>query len=256
MVQTSFVVTDPAVFWREAILSSSTTPAGWLDRWVSFEIAAQAAISSILQDVGFCEPAIARFLAESLAGHAPLVVSSSMPIRDVEWFGRAGSEPLTVLANRGANGIDGVVSTAMGAASAGLGPVVALVGDLAFLHDVSALVDGVDDPGALTVVVPDNDGGGIFSFLPQRTLLEDGSFEDLFGTPRSVDPAVVAAGFGVDTVVVRSLTELDEAVEQTFIAPGLRVVVCRVPPRDDNVEIHRRLNDAVIAAVDEVISQR
>ena len=99
-----------------------------------------------------------------------LVVSSSMPVRDVEAFGSPRADPPRVLANRGANGIDGVVSTALGVALA-TGPTVALVGDLAFLHDVSALVGSAEDREALTVVVADNGGGGIFSFLPQAARL-------------------------------------------------------------------------------------
>ena len=120
-----------------------------------------------------------------------------MPVRDLEWFAGALDDPPRVLANRGANGIDGVVSTAMGAAAAGAGPVVALVGDLAFLHDLTALVRLQGEDPAITVVVVDNGGGGIFSFLPQRrpsrrdsALPDEGvagmpasDFERLFGTP-------------------------------------------------------------------------
>ena len=110
------------------------------------------------------DPAVARTVLGSLPADADLVVASSMPIRDVEWFG--GTTDARVLANRGANGIDGVVSTAIGVALGGR-PTVALVGDLAFLHDTNALLGAAERDVSLTVVVVDNDGGAIFSFLPQ-----------------------------------------------------------------------------------------
>ncbi len=172
-----------------------------------------------------------------------------MPVRDIEAFGSPRADPPRVLANRGANGIDGVVSTALGVAMA-TGPTIAFVGDLAFLHDVSALVGPAEDRKALTVVVADNGGGGIFSFLPQAAQLTTERFERLFGTPQSTDPAEVARGFGWDVVEIHGAgwtRAFDAAIAPT---EGGRVVVVRMPDRGANVAVHDEVNAAIVEAVD------
>ncbi len=172
------------------------------------------------------EPSLARRLFARIPTEATLVVSSSMPVRDLEAFGLPRERPPTVLANRGANGIDGVVSTALGVALATGGPTVALVGDLAFLHDISALVRAHDLDAALTVVVADNAGGGIFSFLTPATELDETSFDRLFGTPQSPDPGAVATGLGwsvddLDHGVVAG--DLDRALDRRLSEGGMSV---------------------------------
>jgi 2-succinyl-5-enolpyruvyl-6-hydroxy-3-cyclohexene-1-carboxylate synthase len=149
-----------------------------------------------------------------------------------------------VHANRGANGIDGVVSTAVGVAAAGV-PTVVLVGDVAFVHDSSALVALAQRPLDLTVVVVDNDGGGIFSFLPQADALDARRFETLFGTPHGTDCVALARAHGLRATEVRSRAALARAVHAT---KGPRVAVVRTA-RDTNVDVHRRLNAAVASAV-------
>jgi 2-succinyl-5-enolpyruvyl-6-hydroxy-3-cyclohexene-1-carboxylate synthase len=175
-----------------------------------------------------------------------------MPVRDLEAFGLPRTDPPTVYANRGANGIDGVMSTALGVAMAG-GPTVVLVGDLAFLHDVSALVGPTGEVDQLTVVVADNGGGGIFSFLAPATSLDPETFERLFGTPQSADVATVAAGFGwaVEEVgVATGPHELDAALERAAARGGRTVVRVGLPDRAANVAAHDRVNAAVVAAVE------
>ena len=163
-----------------------------------------------------------------------------MPVRDLEWFGAATAAPPRVVANRGANGIDGVVSTALGVAAGDR--AVALVGDLAFLHDAGALSSGVGEHGGRCVlVVADNRGGAIFSFLPQRTSVPDASFERLFATPPTVSIAAVASGFGCEVREVKELAALVDAVEEGLGTDGVTVVVAAVPDRDRNVELHRHL---------------
>ncbi len=116
-----------------------------------------------------------------------------MPVRDVEWWAPGAHAP--TYANRGANGIDGVVSTTLGVACGGA--VLGLVGDLTLLHDMSGLVDGLgSDAGCCVLVVVDNRGGGIFSFLPQAPSLPAPEFEALFATPRGHDLVAVARGLG------------------------------------------------------------
>jgi 2-succinyl-5-enolpyruvyl-6-hydroxy-3-cyclohexene-1-carboxylate synthase len=169
-----------------------------------------------------------------------------MPIRDLEWYAPALPLPPHVLANRGVNGIDGVVSTALGAAAAGTAPrTLALLGDLAFLHDVSGLVNLPEVP--CTFVVVDNGGGGIFSFLPQAKALRPEAFEALFATPPTSDVGAVARGFGLPVVEVAKLSELEPALAAAPPAPAL--VRVRVPSRAQNVAAHDAINQAVRLAL-------
>ncbi|MET1041149.1 MAG: 2-succinyl-5-enolpyruvyl-6-hydroxy-3-cyclohexene-1-carboxylic-acid synthase [Acidimicrobiales bacterium] len=220
-------------------------PAEWLDEWRAADDAAQAVLDGALgQELS--DPGVARAVLGALPSDASLVVASSMPIRDVEWFG--GTTEGRVLANRGANGIDGVVSTAVGVALAGQ-PTVALVGDLAFLHDTNALLGAADRECPLTVVVVDNDGGGIFSFLPQAEQLPAEEFERLFGTPHGLDLVEVARAHGVEASPVESLDELAAAVAEPVSASRVRVVCT---DRQANVAVHQRLYAAVVEALAEL----
>jgi 2-succinyl-5-enolpyruvyl-6-hydroxy-3-cyclohexene-1-carboxylate synthase len=193
------------------------------------------------------EPSIARTISGVAAGRAPIVVSNSMPVRDLEWFGTKSPTPPTVFANRGANGIDGVVSTALGVSS--FDRAICLVGDLAFLHDAGSLADGVGQhAGRCVLVVVDNGGGGIFSFLPQRTSVDGELFERIFATPPRVDAAAVAAGYGTEVTSVKDLEALVAAVELGLETDGVSVVVAEVPDRDRNVALHRSISEAAAAA--------
>ncbi len=190
------------------------------------------------------EITVARTVVElGVATATPLVVGSSMPVRDVEWW--APSRVAPVFANRGANGIDGVVSTVLGVAAGD--KAVGLVGDVTFLHDVSALVDGVE--GCAVLVVVDNDGGGIFNFLPQATALSTDRFEQLFATARHHDLVRIAAAFGHHAERVSTVAQLTSAVTSGLARGGLSVVVASVPPRHENVEMHASLNREIRGAV-------
>jgi 2-succinyl-5-enolpyruvyl-6-hydroxy-3-cyclohexene-1-carboxylate synthase len=194
-------------------------------------------------DTELSEPALARaVVAASNESGAALVVGSSMPVRDVEWW--APARESATFANRGVNGIDGVVSTVLGVAAAS--KAIGLVGDLTMLHDVSALVDGLGTAGGTCVlVVADNRGGGIFSFLPQASRVEPARFEQLFGTPRLHDLVMVAQAFGHHAMSVETLDELREAIGKGLAGEGLNVIVAKVPSREDNVQLHETWNDEV-----------
>jgi 2-succinyl-5-enolpyruvyl-6-hydroxy-3-cyclohexene-1-carboxylate synthase len=175
-----------------------------------------------------------------------LFVSSSMPVRDLDaWASRAA--PIRVLANRGTNGIDGAVSTALGAALALRRPTAALVGDLALLHDLGGLVAATRLAASLAVVVVDNDGGGIFSFLPiaERTP----HFEALFATPHGLDLRGAAHLTGARLHSPRTAPELRAALREA-LAGGLHLVHVRTD-RAANVEQHRALHAAVAAALED-----
>ena len=233
-------------------------PEDWARRWRSAERSACAALGRLLDPPdsdqeqfapGLREPAVARALLGSLPDGAQLVVSSSMPVRDVEWFG-APRRGVRVHVNRGANGIDGVVSTILGVAAAGVGPTTGLLGDLAFLHDIGALVWAANGTVDATIVVVDNGGGGIFEFLPQASSSSVGRerFEMLFGTPQRVDVAVAARGFGHHVTVVDNVGALVDSVRSAQGRPGVDIVVIRTD-RVANVGGHDTLNAAVIASV-------
>ena len=171
-----------------------------------------------------------------------------MPIRDVEWFAdpREGGR---ILANRGANGIDGVVSTAVGVALSGP-PTRALVGDVAFLHDTNGLLGAASRDLDLTVVVVDNDGGGIFSFLPQASALPTAHFEQLFGTPHGLDVVAVAEAHGAVGHRVDDVDGLDALLEKCTGRRGVDVIAIATD-RDANVAVHGAIHDATAAAVAE-----
>jgi 2-succinyl-5-enolpyruvyl-6-hydroxy-3-cyclohexene-1-carboxylate synthase len=171
------------------------------------------------------------------------VVSSSMPIRDIEWFSPTG-DGLLVYANRGANGIDGVMATAIGVASE-LGNVTVFLGDVAFLHDASSLAMLASRDMNVRVVVTNNDGGGIFSFLPQANAVSDHRFEQLFGTPHGTDVGAVARAFGLVVHEPKTYEELLAALSYT----GTSVTVVNTDRRA-NVTLHGRLHEAIAGAVD------
>ncbi|RPI08723.1 MAG: 2-succinyl-5-enolpyruvyl-6-hydroxy-3-cyclohexene-1-carboxylate synthase, partial [Actinobacteria bacterium] len=215
---------------------AAASGAPWLARWARAEELAQRAIDDRISSLdASSEPAVARQLLASLPDGAALVVSSSMPVRDLEWFG-APRLGVDVFSNRGANGIDGVVSTAVGVALARRSPTALLIGDVAVLHDTNGLLNAATRGIDLTIVVVDNDGGGIFSFLPQATELGADVFERLFGTPHGVDVAALAA--------VHGIPEVAAAGEGS----GVRLVRVRTD-RAENVTVHEELNRAVVDAL-------
>lgn len=244
------VAADPTAVCR-AVVAAGPRPAApeWLRGWRRAEAAAQSALHAALaRHPELTEPAVARTVAAALPDEAALVASSSMPVRDLEWY----AEPrhgVRFFSNRGANGIDGVVSSAMGVAAAWPGPTTALIGDLAFLYDVNGLLfprGEVDWP--CTLVVVDNEGGGIFSFLPQVTELAPDRFERLLGTPHGLDLCAVARAYGAKTAEPESVAELADSVAKPAGGAGVRVVVVRTD-RAANVAVHDELNRAVAAAI-------
>ena len=219
----------------------------WATTWARAEAAAQQAIDAVLPlHDEITEPGVARTLMQVAPADSLVVVSSSMPVRDVEWYG-APRRDVRVLSNRGANGIDGVVSTAVGVALNYV-PTSCLVGDIAFLHDTNALWGLAEREIDLTIVVVDNDGGGIFSFLPQRGLLGDDRFEQLFGTPHGVDIGAVAEAHGLPVHRPQTAAEVGPAIADAMTAGGARVVLVRTD-RVANVAVHEELNAAIAAAL-------
>jgi len=216
---------------------------GWRRQWISLDAAASRALRSFFD--GLDEPFEGRALAE-IADAVPdggtLWVSSSMPIRDLDTFGRGGSRRVRVLANRGANGIDGVVSSALGAAAVGDGPLVLAIGDIALYHDMNGLLAAKQHGLSATIVLVNNDGGGIFSFLPQAS--HPKHFERLFGTPHGLDFAHAARLYGAEYRHAETWDAFRSAVRAGIGRPGLTLVELRTE-RARNVELHRLAREAV-----------
>lgn len=205
----------------------------WREHLAALEETAQAAIDSALAQEDFpTEPGVARALAAALPAATTVWVSSSMPVRDLEWFAAAPDAGIRYLSNRGANGIDGVLASACGAALAGHDPVVLLTGDLALLHDVGSLQLAGRLRAPLTVVCIDNNGGGIFEFLPVAQ--HPPHFEELIATPSGLDLAAIAASFGIGVCAPTNGEEFAQAVKR----PGF---VHLRTERAANRELHDRV---------------
>jgi 2-succinyl-5-enolpyruvyl-6-hydroxy-3-cyclohexene-1-carboxylate synthase len=218
----------------------------WSDSWAVADRAADRAVRGAITGADeLSEPAVARLVADHLPASAVLQVSSSMPVRDLEWFGgpRARAE-----SNRGANGIDGVLSTAVGRALTGV-PVVVLIGDIAYVHDANAMVALRHRRVDVRIVVVDNDGGGIFSFLPQATALPAATFESLFSTPHGTDVIALAEAHGIAATSVDAASELAAQIER----PGPWVARVRTNRRR-NVEVHQELHRLAGRAVADAVT--
>ena len=232
--------------WAASVEASAHGTTDWTSAWTGAEEVAAAAIADFAATAPFDEPSVVAAI-DALAGPLNLVVANSMPIRDLDAFLPASTRPLRVVANRGANGIDGQASTALGVAIGSPDPTVLLSGDLALLHDLSGLT-AADRLGAdLTVVVVDNDGGGIFTFLP----IADSPTVDhqrLFHTPHGLDLAHVAPLCGASYTRTADRASLDAALATTVGRSGLHLVHVPVDAAT-NVGLHRGAAAAVAAAL-------
>jgi 2-succinyl-5-enolpyruvyl-6-hydroxy-3-cyclohexene-1-carboxylate synthase len=231
----------------------------WRDGWLAADRAADTALRAWLAGVESrgeaFEGAPFAHLPELLPDGAILWAGSSMPVRDLDAWLPASDRALRPLANRGANGIDGVVSSALGAAAAGVGHVALVVGDVSFLHDLNALAAAKRHGLSATIVLVDNDGGGIFSFLPQARTDDPGAglpehYEELFGTPDGIDfgPIVEALGATYRPVGARGLRT---ALAESLVATGVSVLQLRTE-RARNVELHAEAASAVAASLAEL----
>ncbi len=243
------IVRAGAAEFLDALVARVPARAGsaWSARWHELadraRVAQDAAIDAIEES---SEPCLARDLVAGVPAGATLVVGSSMPFRDVAWFA-VPRDDVRIVANRGVNGIDGLLATALGVAWADPStPVVVLCGDLTFLHDGGGLAAiGAAAPN-LTIVVVDNDGGGIFSFLPQAALPEH--FETVFGTPPVADLIRLAAAHGLAGTSAEQVTDAVAAAIASIAAGGPHLVVLRTD-RAINVDHHDVIWQAVAATL-------
>jgi 2-succinyl-5-enolpyruvyl-6-hydroxy-3-cyclohexene-1-carboxylate synthase len=231
--------------------SSGTEPAlspadsDWLAAWrAADEQAAEAILGALDPREELSEPAIAAELGTLLPATATLFVASSMPVREIETFWPAREDPPRVLCNRGANGIDGIVSSAFGAAANGGGPVVLLIGDVALAHDIGGLLAAQRLELKLTIVLVDNGGGGIFDFLPishAPMAAERDIYARHIATPTGLHFERAAALYGLTHERVETVPAFRAALERAF-SPQVGSVILQVSTdRTGNVELHRRI---------------
>ena len=226
--------------------------AAWRALWRDANVAARAALRTAVEaiDEPF-EGRAALALADALPDGATLVAGNSMPVRDIDSFFPALARRVRIVGTRGASGIDGVVSTAVGATAARSGPVALLIGDLSFFHDLNGLWPVARGGLDLTVVLVNNDGGGIFHFLPQRELVPD-EFETWFGTPSGLDFARAVALHGGRHAHMDG-GDWADTLAGALARPGLDVLELRTE-RDRNVALHREVWREVGAAVRDALA--
>jgi 2-succinyl-5-enolpyruvyl-6-hydroxy-3-cyclohexene-1-carboxylate synthase len=223
----------------------------WATTWLDTNARTRVAIDAQLTaSDDFSEGRIFSELAALLPAGATLYAGNSMPVRDLDTFLPAGERTVRCLSNRGANGIDGVNSSALGVAAVSDGPVVLVIGDLSFFHDLNGLLAAKLHALRATIVVVNNDGGGIFSFLPQASAVPHDRFELLFGTPIGLDYAAAATLYGASFHRAAGWSDFRTAVANGIDGDGLSIVeVCT--ERVSNVTQHRAVWKAVSQALAE-----
>jgi 2-succinyl-5-enolpyruvyl-6-hydroxy-3-cyclohexene-1-carboxylate synthase len=279
---------EPAAALRQLVQSAPESDPDWLESWRSADERAAEAILGVLGAEGLCEPVVAAELGVLLPAQATLFVASSMPVRDIESFWPVRPDPPRVLCNRGANGIDGTVSSAFGVAADGRGPVVLLIGDVALAHDIGGLLAARRLELDLTIVLIDNGGGGIFDFLPVARApmarsaggeqgaradawaaepptgeeaepadraMGERTREDLYtrhiATPTGLDFALAARLYGLEHETVTDVLDLRAALEGALTRRPRRAGIVEVrTDRAENVALHRRAWEAVAGVLD------
>ena len=234
-----------------ALVAAKPLPAvaGWVRAFLTADRACARSFEEVLAvESRLLPPAVVRELARALPDGANLFVSNSMSVRDVDTFWPASERRLRMLCNRGANGIDGIVSTALGVSCASEGPTVLLTGDLAFLHDVGGLFAARQLDASCTIVVLHDDGGGIFSFLPIAEHGESVRFRELFTLAHGLALAPAAALYGLGHERVSDAAGLRRALATSIGLRGVRVIEVPID-REANVAHHRTLWSAVSMAL-------
>ncbi len=228
-----------------ALYTSSALETGWLSEWRDASESVGRSLDRLLSDDdAISEPLVARLVSRHVPAEHGLVLASSMPVRDLDTFAVADGAPVPVAANRGASGIDGTVATTAGFVHGSGAPATLVIGDLALLHDLNSLAMLRDL--SVVVVAVNNDGGGIFSFLP---VAEHGEFfESYFGTPQGVSFRPAAEMFGLDYEQPGAVAEFLEAYRAACVR-GTSTLIEVKTNREENVALHRKLLEEITSAI-------
>jgi len=244
---------DPTQFVND--LARTLTPSvssKWLEEWSIIAERSRTAIVHYLNKIEeIFEGKVFSELAELLLAKATLFAGNSMPVRDLDAFYPGSPHEIRFLANRGASGIDGVLSTALGIAAVTQCPLVTVLGDLSFYHDMNGLLSAQKFKPNATIIVLNNNGGGIFSFLPQHNHPE--YFETYFATPHNLTFEAAATLYRLHYTKVRSWDEFRKTISQNITIPGTKIVELNTE-RERNIELHHQISSAVTVAADKVIS--
>lgn len=226
-------------------LRGQTAQSRWIEDWIDLNRVTQRVVREQVSNDEMFEGRVFLELAELLPSEAGLFVGNSMPVRDLDTFFMKSDKAVRTMANRGANGIDGVVSSALGA-SVAYAPLVLVVGDLSFFHDQNGLLPAKLYALDATIVLLNNDGGGIFSFLPQAK--HESQFEKLFGTPLGLDYRYTVEMFGGTYILAECWDAFRQGVKEGLQTKGLTVVEVRTN-RARNAERHRSIWQGVAERV-------
>jgi len=252
---TDHLSADPTELLDEFVRSASSIGtvsdrrSPWLDSWHAADEAASAAIDTVIDSEPLMAAATARTLVSSLPAGSILITSNSMPVRDLDSFVAVGGPQVSIVGNRGASGIDGITSTALGAAASSDVPVAMLTGDLALLHDLGGLTAARRFGLHLTAVCVDNDGGEIFSMLPIAAHGSDVGFDEIFRTAHGIDLAGLHGFAGIHVSVVETTDDLQARIAESMAGsrPGIDLIIVRFDA-DADMQQHRRVAAAVAAA--------
>ncbi|MDM5249871.1 2-succinyl-5-enolpyruvyl-6-hydroxy-3-cyclohexene-1-carboxylic-acid synthase [Lysinibacillus sp. G4S2] len=243
-VSTHFIHASIGEWLTQLEISGTALDAEYLAEWQDANDIALEYIEHYA-DAAIDEGAMVSRLLKMIPNGSDIFVSSSMPVRDIDTFLMATSKDIRIVANRGTNGIDGVVSTAMGFSQGNNRETYLLIGDLAFLHDVNGLIASRYQECNLTIIVMNNDGGGIFSYLPQSTV--EAHYEDLFGTPTALEFFDIANMYGMDYIRVDDISEL--SVKFTTMKKRPMRLIEIFTDREENVYAHRALWNRINAGL-------
>lgn len=235
---------DPVRFCEAlstALAGSDYDPApDWSVDWISIDRRTRTTLTTLINASNeLFEGRVFQELSKILPSGSTLYAGNSMPVRDMDTFFPGSREWIHFLSNRGANGIDGVVSSALGASTVSDGPTVLVIGDISFYHDMNGLLAAKLHELNATIVLINNDGGGIFSFLPQSA--HPDHFEALFGTPHGLDFSPAADLYGLEHHRIGSWDEFRDNLQLSLHRPGVQVIEAPAPDRTTNVKLHRQL---------------